>query len=85
MAPSVKRSTGTQAVDRASDLLIQVLKSEKPLSFSYLTSNSGLAKGTASRLISALERNGLLQRNKNGEIEIGFLINQFASRKSPLS
>ena len=49
MAPSVKRSTGTQAVDRASDLLIQVLKSEKPLSFSYLTSNSGLAKGTASR------------------------------------
>lgn len=85
MAPSVKRSTGTQAVDRAADLLIQVLKSEKPLSFSYLTSNSGLAKGTASRLISALERNGLLQRNKNGEIEIGFLINQFASRKSPLS
>ncbi len=85
MATSPKRTTGTQAVDRAADLLVEVLKSEKPVTFSYLTSKSGLAKGTASRLISALERNGLLQRNKKGEIETGITINQFASRVSSIS
>ena len=85
MATSPKRATGTQAVDRAADLLVEVLKSEKPVTFSYLTNKSGLAKGTASRLISALERNGLLQRNKKGEIETGITINQFASRISSIS
>ena len=85
MATSAKRATGTQAVDRAADLLVEVLKSEKPVTFSYLTNKSGLAKGTASRLISALERNGLLQRNKKGEIETGTTINQFASRISSVS
>jgi IclR family acetate operon transcriptional repressor len=82
---AAKRATGTQAVDRAADLLVEVLKSEKPVTFSYLTNKSGLAKGTASRLISALERNGLLQRNKKGEIETGITINQFASRISSVS
>jgi DNA-binding IclR family transcriptional regulator len=85
VATSPKRATGTQAVDRAADLLVEVLKSEKPVTFSYLTNKSGLAKGTASRLISALERNGLLQRNKKGEIETGITINQFASRISSIN
>lgn len=85
MANTPKRATGTQAVDRAADLLVEVLKSEKPVTFSYLTNKSGLAKGTASRLISALERNGLLQRNKKGEIETGITINQFASRISSIN
>ena len=85
MATTPRRATGTQAVDRAADLLVEVLKSEKPVTFSYLTNKSGLAKGTASRLISALERNGLLQRNKKGEIETGITINQFASRISSIS
>ena len=85
MTTSPKRATGTQAVDRAADLLVEVLNSETPVTFSYLTNKSGLAKGTASRLISALERNGLLQRNKKGEIETGSKINQFASRTSSVS
>jgi len=85
VATTPKRATGTQAVDRAADLLVEVLKSEKPVTFSYLTNKSGLAKGTASRLISALERNGLLQRNKKGEIETGITINQFASRISSIN
>ena len=55
-----KRATGTQAVDRAADLLVEVLNAENPVTFSHLTNSSGLAKGTASRLISALERKGLL-------------------------
>ena len=61
-----KRATGTQAVDRAADLLVQVLNADSPVTFSHLTTTSGLAKGTASRLISALERKGLLQRNNQG-------------------
>ncbi len=77
-----KRATGTQAVDRAADLLVQVLDAENPLTFSYLTNKSGLAKGTASRLISALERKGLVQRNNNGEIEPGTTLNKFALRSS---
>ncbi len=77
-----KRATGTQAVDRAADLLVQVLNAERPVTFSHLTNNSGLAKGTASRLISALERKGLLQRNSDGEIETGSTLNRFALKSS---
>jgi len=77
-----KRATGTQAVDRAADLLVEVLNAENPVTFSHLTNTSGLAKGTASRLISALERKGLLQRNNNGEIETGSTLNRFALRSS---
>jgi DNA-binding IclR family transcriptional regulator len=77
-----KRATGTQAVDRAADLLVEVLNAENPVTFSHLTNSSGLAKGTASRLISALERKGLLQRNNNGEIETGSTLNRFALRSS---
>ena len=80
-----KRATGTQAVDRAADLLVEVLSAENPVTFSYLTNTSGLAKGTASRLISALERKGLLQRNKDGEIETGTTLNKFALRSSSTS
>ena len=79
-----KRATGTQAVDRAADLLVEVLNAENPVTFSHLTNTSGLAKGTASRLISALERKGLLQRNNNGEIETGSTLNRFALRSSSI-
>ncbi len=79
-----KRATGTQAVDRAADLLVQVLNADSPVTFSHLTTTSGLAKGTASRLISALERKGLLQRNNQGEIETGLTLNRFALRSSSM-
>jgi DNA-binding IclR family transcriptional regulator len=84
-AVPTKRATGTQAVDRAADLLVDVLNSSIPVTFSQLTMNSGLAKGTASRLISALERKGLLLRNKIGEIEVGSVLNKFALKISPIS
>ena len=55
--------TGTQAVDRAAQLLIEVARHRAPVSFTELTAASGLAKSTTSRLLMALERNGLVRRD----------------------
>jgi DNA-binding IclR family transcriptional regulator len=75
-----KPVTGTQAIDRACDLLIRVINSEDPVTLSELVSTTGLAKGTTSRILSALERSGLLARSVFGGFESGPVLNQFAVR-----
>jgi IclR family transcriptional regulator, acetate operon repressor len=70
--------TGTQAIDRAASLLAMVLDSDRPLTFTALMNKTGLAKGTASRILGALERSGLIQRTKEGAFEAGAVINRFA-------
>ena len=54
--------TGTQAIDRAAQLLVRVVESERPPAVGELAASSGLPKSTVSRLLRALERNGLVQR-----------------------
>src|SRR5438034_3882103 len=54
--------TGTQAIDRAAQLLVRVVESEQPLALGELAAGSGLPKSTTSRLVGALERHGLLAR-----------------------
>jgi DNA-binding IclR family transcriptional regulator len=54
--------TGTQAIDRAAQLLVRVVESAEPLGIGELAAGSGLPKSTTSRLVSALERQGLVQR-----------------------
>ena len=54
---------GTQAIDRAAQLLVRVVESARPLGIGELADGSALPKSTTSRLISALERQGLLQRD----------------------
>ncbi|MDQ3164427.1 MAG: helix-turn-helix domain-containing protein, partial [Actinomycetota bacterium] len=54
--------TGTQAIDRAAQLLVQVVEAEQPPTVGELAGSSGLPKSTVSRLLRALERNGLVQR-----------------------
>lgn len=54
---------GTQALDRATDLVAAVVDADEPISFGELQESSGLAKSTTSRLLSALERGGLLERD----------------------
>jgi IclR family transcriptional regulator, acetate operon repressor len=54
--------TGTQAIDRAAQLLVRVVESAEPLGIGELAAHSGLPKSTTSRLVSALERQGLVQR-----------------------
>src|SRR3954463_8806878 len=56
---------GTQAVDRACALVALVVRTGEPLTFSELSDAAGLARSTTSRLLAALERTDLLQRDAN--------------------
>jgi len=76
----VPSPTGTQAVDRAAQLLIQVARRREPVSFTELTAASGLAKSTTSRLLMALERNGLVRRDLAGRFAPGEVFVSYASR-----
>src|SRR6266851_1492652 len=53
---AVTSPTGTQAVDRAAQLLREVVRCGDPVTFTELTAATGLAKSTTSRLLMALER-----------------------------
>ena len=72
--------TGTQAVDRAAQLLIAVARHRDPVSFTELTAASGLAKSTTSRLLMALERNGLVRRDDTGKFSPGEVFLSYAWR-----
>jgi IclR family acetate operon transcriptional repressor len=72
--------TGTQAVDRASHLLTEIVDATTPRSFSDLAAATGLAKSTTSRLLFALERNGLVRRGANGTYEPGTVFVRYAGR-----
>ena len=53
--------TGTQAVDRASTLLVTVLQADRPVPFAELAASAELPKSTASRILTSLERHGLVE------------------------
>ena len=72
--------TGTQAVDRAAQLLIRVVHGGGPVTFTELAAASGLAKSTTSRLLMALERNGLVQRDARGRYRPGEVFVSYAWR-----
>jgi IclR family transcriptional regulator, acetate operon repressor len=77
---AVSAPTGTQAVDRAAQLLIEVARHRDPVSFTELTAASGLAKSTTSRLLMALERNGLVRRDVSGRFSPGEVFLSYAWR-----
>ncbi|WP_193605351.1 IclR family transcriptional regulator [Nocardioides dongkuii] len=58
--------TGTQSVDRAAELLRLVVQADAAPSYSDLVAASGLARSTVSRLLGALERGGLVEREGAG-------------------
>jgi IclR family acetate operon transcriptional repressor len=73
--------TGTQAIERAAQLLVRVVESAQPPSIGELSSDSGLPKSTTSRLVSALERQGLVQRlGDRGRLRPGPVLLRYASR-----
>jgi len=72
--------SGTQAVDRAAQLLIEVARHRNPVTFTELTSASGLAKSTTSRLLTALERHGLVRRDTSGRFSPGEVFVSYACR-----
>jgi DNA-binding IclR family transcriptional regulator len=71
---------GTQAVDRVARLLSEVVYSADPMTFSDLATAVGLARSTTSRLLLALERNGLVQRDDHGRFLPGEMFVSFAWR-----
>ena len=73
---------GTQAIDRAAELLVSIVESGRPLGVGELAEASGLPKSTTSRLVGALERRGLLQRAGDRRVSPGPVLLRFAHRDS---
>lgn len=86
MTPGVTAApTGTQAVDRAATLLVEVLQSDESVTFGDLTSTSQLPKSTVSRLLTSLERHGLVRRGSDASIHPGPVLTRYAeSRRTDL-
>jgi IclR family transcriptional regulator, acetate operon repressor len=72
--------TGTQAIDRAADLLVAVVESPRPLGVGELSQRAALPKSTTSRLVGALERSGLVQRAGDRRVAPGPVLLRFAHR-----
>ncbi len=71
----------TQAIDRGAQLLALVLEAEAPRALGELAAAAGLPKSTASRLLGALERNGLVeQEGVRGAFRAGPVLARFAGR-----
>jgi DNA-binding IclR family transcriptional regulator len=72
---------GTQSIDRAGEMLARLLESDAPMSLRELAEAADLPKSTASRLLTALERHGLVhQAGQRGKLEPGPTILRFAQR-----
>jgi DNA-binding IclR family transcriptional regulator len=80
---SSQSNGGTQAIDRAALLVTTVVQADEPLSFVDLHDECGLPKSTTSRLLTALERTQLLERNDEGSYVAGPLFWLYATRHDP--
>ena len=80
---SAPASGGTQAVDRAAALISLVVRADEPLSFTELSDETGLARSTTSRLLAALERTELVERDPGGGYVAGPLFALHAALHDP--
>ena len=71
----------TRAIERAAQLLVHVVESPRPLAVGELAEATRLPKSTTSRLIGALERQGLVQRV--GGVRAGPVLVRLAQRGLP--
>jgi IclR family transcriptional regulator, acetate operon repressor len=72
---------GTQTIDRAAQLLTLVIEADEPRALSELAGDAELPKSTASRLLGALERQGLIQQHgRRGSFEPGPVLRRYANR-----
>jgi len=79
----VQPTAGTQAVDRAAMLLVDVITADQPLTFTELQHRSGLAKSTLSRMLTSLERHELVARSDDGTLRAGAVLTRFAHSDRP--
>jgi DNA-binding IclR family transcriptional regulator len=76
-------STGTQSIDRAAQVLVHVLETAEPPTVGALSTRLGLPKSTASRVVGALERQGLIQRDGGGnQLVPGAVLQRYARRET---
>ena len=76
--------TGGQSIDRAAQLLVAVAESDEPISVRELVERTDLPKSTVSRLVAALERNALVQRESaRGPLRPGPVLMRLARRSVP--
>ena len=76
-------SRGTQSIDRAAQVLVHVLETEEPPTVGGLSTRLGLPKSTASRLVGALERQGLIRRDGGGgQLVPGAVLQRYARRET---
>jgi DNA-binding IclR family transcriptional regulator len=81
MEQEFQPASGTQTIDRAAQLLTLVLEADAPCALSELADDAALPKSTASRLLGALERQGLIQqRGRRGSFEPGPVLRRYAHR-----
>jgi IclR family transcriptional regulator, acetate operon repressor len=81
MSPTTSPPTGTQAIDRAAELLVRLIESDQAWSTVDLADEMHLPKSTASRLLRALERHELVQRDPaTGTLRPGSVLVQYARR-----
>jgi DNA-binding IclR family transcriptional regulator len=74
-----KSQSGTQSIDRAAQLLVRVIESVAPPTVGALAIAAGLPKSTTSRLVRALERQGLVERDgARGSVRPGPVLVRFA-------
>jgi IclR family transcriptional regulator, acetate operon repressor len=77
----LSRPTGTTAIDRGAELLVRVLDAAEPVALTELALATGIPKSTASRLLSALERRGLVEQDgERGRLRPGPAILRVAER-----
>ncbi len=82
MPPAVSdvSTSGTQAIDRAADLLSRVIHHDSAPTATELAEATGYARSTTSRLLAGLERNHLLRRDAEGRWMPGPLFEQYAAQ-----
>lgn len=67
-------------MDRAAELLSLIVRAEVPPTYTELTQSTGLARSTTSRLLQALERGDMIEKDGNGGYRGGALFAEYASR-----
>jgi len=73
---------GAQSIDRAARILVRLIESDDVLTLSGVMEDNRLPKSTAARLLRALERNGLAQRQPGGGFRPGPVLVDYARRDS---
>lgn len=81
--PEAPPVVGARAVDRAAALIDLVIRTDSPLSSAQLSERAELARSTTSRLLTALERTGLLERQDDGRYVGGSLFALYAALHDP--